>query len=186
MSRATAVVDRVATALAALLLIGAGLALVAWPLRLLPRLDGPLAVGPAADATGASWWPWAAAGAAVVLLALGLRWLLAHVPNRAHTRRPLQGSDPQGRLVLDLASLAGTAADALAGRPGVGSARGRVLGGRDDGTVELVATIEPLTSLALVADAVRHVDAEVAEATQGRVPVRYRVRVARRTNRNGG
>lgn len=190
MSRATSVTDRLVVALVGLVLAAAGVLAAAWRTGWAGRWwpAGPTGDGwpeqlPAADVSGVvgqPWWPWACLGAAVVLVLLGLRWFVAHLPGRADRRLELQGSGPEGRLRADLGALADAAASDLEDDDAVLSAGGRVVQHGRRRALDLVATVDPRADL----DAVRRAVA----ATAGRLdqalgdeplPVRVRVQVAR-------
>ncbi|NNM46220.1 hypothetical protein [Knoellia koreensis] len=184
MSRATAALDRFASIVLGLLLIAAGAALLVWRLDtsqwFRDPLVGPLNLPVVADLPKQAWWPWATGLVGVLLALLVLRWIVGHRVTRGRSNRPLPGSAPNGRLVLDLGALAGTAADALAAQPGVEKAKGRILGPPHDGAVELTATIDPLTPLSTAGAAVQAVAEQLQLATDGTVPARYQVKVGRR------
>ncbi len=173
MKRRTIAVDRFAGLLAALALFGAGFALVAWWAARMNWIPSELNVLPdrlsttgVTDAISTTWWPWASGVVGVILVLLGLRWLVGHVPDRGVRQLNLPGSTDTGRLVVDAATVADAAAHALASAPGVRSARGTI--GRERGQVvaRLTATIEREADLALIARAADEVSANVAAALE--------------------
>lgn len=198
MSRATAVTDRLVVAVVGLSLAAAGALAAAWRTGWAERWwpAGPTGDGwgdrlPAADVAGLvaqPWWPWACAGTAVVLVLLGLRWFVAHLPGRADRRLELDGADDRagqgGRLRADLGALADAAASDLAGQDAVRSASGRVVQAGRRRALDLVATVDPRTDLAEVRRAVAATAGRLEQAVGGAVPLRVRVHVARvRTER---
>lgn len=152
MSRVVIAVDRVAAIITGLVLIAVSLALAAWWRGTL-GLSGPLRSPGLVKETTQPWWPWVSALVGLVLVLLGLRWLVAHVPTGGVSRVRLPGTGPHGRLTADVKSVAHVAAQVLQGTEGVRSARGTI--GRERGQVvaRFTATIEPQADLGLIADA---------------------------------
>jgi hypothetical protein len=186
-SRTTLGFDRFAALVLGLVLVAAGAATAAWGLGQLTRVwaGAPQSVSTAGvgDVYGQSWWPGAAAAAAVLAL-LGLWWLLAHVPHRSTGPLRLTGSDRSGALAVDGSSAASAAADVIAETPGVRSASGRVVSDRGQLVAEIDVTTEPDADLAEVAAAVDATGAQLAQVI-GRDDLRGRVavHVARRQRR---
>lgn len=180
MSRSVLGFDRLAALVLGLVLVAAGAAAAAWGLGQLTRVwaGAPQAVSTAGagDVYGQSWWPGAAAAAAVVLALLGLWWLFAHVPRRSTGPLRLAGSDRSGALAVDGSSAAAAAADVLAETPGVRSASGRVVSDRGQLVAEIDVTAEPDADLAEVAAAVDATGAQLAQVI-GRDDLRGRVAV---------
>ncbi len=94
----------------------------------------------ATDTFATAWWPWAAGIAGAVCILLALWWLLAHLPRRGVGELSLKGSDKSGRLLIDPAGAAATAADVLAETPGIRSASSRVVRDRGQLVVAVKAT----------------------------------------------
>ncbi len=166
MSRATLAVDRILTVLLALLLIAAGLAGVAW-------WSGRIvAMPPRLDLSGLdwvprqAWWPWALGVLGVLLLLLGLRWLVGHLPDRGVSHLNLPGSNRQGRLMVEASTVASTAAEVLQATPGVRSARGSIQRDRGQLVARLDATIERGADLKVVAGAADDVSAQLRRVLQ--------------------
>jgi hypothetical protein len=169
--------DRVATAVAGLLLIGIGLLAFVWDRRLFfdwpnaMNLGGPLAW------LRQGWVPWAAGIGGAVLVLLGLWWLLAHLPSRRLHAEPLPGSGAggQGQVRVELKAVATRAAEDLARLPGVTSCRGRALRDRGQMVIELRPTLAADTDLATFA---RGADIEAARTQDvlGGTPTALRVR----------
>jgi hypothetical protein len=187
MSRLTVAVDRIVVVLLALALLAAGAAAAAWQTgRLLPSgMTGgePLALPWARDVGDRAWWPWAVGALGVVLIALGVRWLVAHLPRRPG-RTALAGSEPTGRLSLDLQQVASAAAAELATHAGIRSARGHTVEDRGRVLVRVVATVEPdalLPAVVASADLTRqHLEGAVGPD----LPVRIELRTASRRRRD--
>ncbi|KQU65224.1 hypothetical protein ASD62_10360 [Phycicoccus sp. Root563] len=179
MTRLAAAVDRVVVLVVGLVLVVVGVAGIAWQLDLVAQLPTKLDAAWATDLPEQGWWPWALGAAAVLLALVALRWIGAHAPSRKLATHPLAGSGPEGRLRIDLDALASATADRLAEAPSVRSAKGAALGGRASGAVEVTATVDSRADLGHVRTAIAEVGAELARATDGTVPARYRVRVAR-------
>ncbi|KAA0024726.1 hypothetical protein [Antrihabitans cavernicola] len=146
------VVDRCVAALLGLLLIAVGLGAFAWQRGYLPDDRERIAAPALLDASESSWWLWAVGAAGVVLVLVGLRWLLGHLPGRSVGAQPLPSSNPTGALKVDASAIASVAASDLAGRPNIVSAKGRAV--RERGTVilEIAAVIDPAADLNSVAD----------------------------------
>ncbi|WP_432574307.1 hypothetical protein [Kineococcus sp. SYSU DK005] len=187
MSRSVLALDRLVALVVGLVLIALGLAAAAWYpgwlARLWPAAPRELQLRTATDAFAASWWGWAAGAAGVVLVLLALWWLLAHLPRRGVGTLPLPGSARGARLLIDPDGPVDTAADVLAGTPGVRSARGRVLRDRGRLVVDVRATVEPDADLAEVVAAADAVTGDLRHVL-GREDARARVRlsVARTTH----
>lgn len=170
MKRATASLDRVSTAVVGLSLMALGGAAVAWERGKFPgreRIDAAFV-----DTTvDAGWWPWALGAAAIVLVLLGLWWLLAHLARRsvgtvafAYTA----DSDVDGRLSVDLATAAKSAAKSLAAHEGVQSASGRSVSDRGERVVEITATFDPAaTSLDTVSAAAARTRDDIVTSLDG-------------------
>nr|WP_276612054.1 DUF6286 domain-containing protein [Kineococcus vitellinus] len=180
-SRAVIAVDRLLALVLGLLLAVGGLAAMAWwtgdLARVLPGAGtgSALGTGAVAELPGYSWYPWAAAGAALVLGLLALWWLLAHVPRRGAGQLLLPGSGPRGGLRVEADGPARAAADVLAATPGVRSASGRVVTDRGRLVAELAATVEPSADLAEVAATAQQVQEQLLQVL-GRPDVRGRPR----------
>ena len=128
--------DRAITFATGIALLGAGLCAVAWQRGVAG--DGRSLRTPLSDWAATSWWPWAAGGAGLLLILLGLRWLAAH-------RRPARAT--RVRLADDLtstadaASVAGAAAEALSADAAVVRARGTATLLRGTPTITLTAHV---------------------------------------------
>lgn len=179
MSRVTVAVDRIVVGVLALALVAAGVVAVAWHLGLPPAPDGVLSLPGVRAATGQPWWPWAVAGTGLLLVTAGLRWLTAHLPRRPGRTR-LPGSEPAGRLTVDLQQLASAAAAELAARPGIRSARGRTVEDRGRVVVRVVATVARDADLPLATGAAEDVRRHLEEAIGPELPIRVELRAANR------
>ncbi len=187
MTRRLAFLDRVATLLAAAVLVTAGLVLIDWHLVGLLPLPDSADVAPALDVVTTTWFPWAFAGGALLVGLLALWWLLAHLPKPPRTQVRLESGDRHGSVRADLSSLANAAAERFARFAPVSGTSGSVrsIGGRD--VVEVRATIDLRADPGLVHEAAARTSREVAASlttiepstrvlleTQRRVPLRTR------------
>jgi hypothetical protein len=168
-----------------LLVLVVGVAGVAWPLgwleRWVPRTTDRLDVPWLADAAERDWWPLVLGVVGVLLVMVGLRWLVAHLPSRRLRDVGLPGTAATGRLTADPGAVAAAAATVVQDTPGVRTARGRALDDRARRTVELTVTIEPTADLETIRDGVERVLAEVAHMlSSDLVSERAHIRVAPR------
>lgn len=157
MSRRVVLVDRLAAALTGLLLVAAGLALVLWWTRVPASVPDTVDTGSVRRVLAQPWWPWALGAGGVLLLLIGVRWLLAHVPRRGTDRLQLPGTSADGRLRAASDPVARAAAEVLAATPGVRSAHGTVLRERGRVVATLSVLVEPgarLDELCAAADEV--------------------------------
>lgn len=188
MTRTVRGVDRTLATLLGLVLLAVGVAGVLWWTGTLAGLwsGTPDAVDAGAWASwrDASWWGAAATATGVVLAALAVWWLAAHLASpRVGTLR-LPGSGADGALDLDPAAVCRYVTGALADEPGVRRARLRleadpaphVLVGRVD--------VDPEADVAAVAARTRELVQQARDVLD--LPdLRARVRVAV-TRRAGG
>ncbi|GAB3471713.1 alkaline shock response membrane anchor protein AmaP [Kineococcus endophyticus] len=185
MGRAVLGLDRLAAIVVGLVLLVLGLAAAAWGAGWLVQVwaaaPQQLTLQTATDTFATAWWPWAAGIAGAVCILLALWWLLAHLPRRGVGELSLKGSDKSGRLLIDPAGAAATAADVLAETPGIRSASSRVVRDRGQLVVAVKATVEPDADLQSVVTATDDVATDLAQVL-GRDDARARVRlsVARR------
>lgn len=180
MSRRLAGWDRLVSLLVGLALLVAGVGAIAWYAGRLPRVGPVLDVGWLPSTTHQQWWPWACAGTGVVLVLLGLRWLVAHLPHRRPSTVALDGSGPDGRLEADLGVVAAQAAQALAALPGVTSATSHATSERGRHVLELVATMSRDGDLSMVAAGLDETVGNLGRVlATGCPPVRGWVRVSR-------
>ena len=119
MSRAAIALDRAAALVVAVILIAVGAGAVAWWLDLLTWLPAARDTSVVRDGTHQPWWPWAAGGAGLIAMVAGLRWMIAHLPDRGVGDLMLTGSGPDGALRAASGPVAHAAAQALAAAPGV-------------------------------------------------------------------
>lgn len=182
MSRTVIAFDRAATLAVALALIASGAGAIAWWLDAVSWLPPAIDMSAITGARGEPWWPWVTGALGVVLVLLGLRWMLAHLPNRGVGSLTLAGSDAQGMLRAAATPVAQAAAEALAGTPGVRSSSGTILRERGQLVARLRATVEESADLASVAAAADRVAAELG-AVLGRddLTCQVRLRVAPRS-----
>ncbi|MBF4161662.1 hypothetical protein [Nocardioides acrostichi] len=125
MSARLSALDRFLVGLVGLVLLAGGLVVVDWRVGLAPiGLPTTLDTTALADGVASSGWPWVSAGVCVVLALLALAWILAHLGRRSVSVARSVLSDEEGRVVLDLSSVAAAAATDLADTAPVASARG--------------------------------------------------------------
>ena len=185
MRRSVLALDRIAAILLGLILLVLGVAAAGWYngglRRLWPAFPKELSTAGASDVLNTGWWPWAAAGAGALAVLLGLWWLIAHLPRRGVGMLVLPGSGKPGRLLVDPAGPASTAAEVLADTPGIRSAHSKVLRDRGELVVALTGTIDPRADLTDVIAATDAVATEL-QAVLGRDDARARIHltVARR------
>lgn len=184
--------DRAATLVAGLVLLGVGAAAFVWDRGLgLNWPDHP-------DATRvlsflrSGWVPWVAGLGGVVVVLIGLGWLVAHANRRRVGPLRLEGSASAGVAgvptadaaavapVVDVGAIAAAAATELGRRPDVLSCRGKAIRDRGQTVVELTPTLSAQADLAAVTAAAEHAAASVHTAL-GRDDVH--VRVAARVKR---
>jgi hypothetical protein len=161
MSRATIAVDRLVTFILALALLASGAGAAVWGTDRVSPLSGSLHFAPVAEATTKTWWPWAAGAGGVVLVLLGLRWLLSHLPRRGIGPVKLTGTGRGGRLEADAGSAATAAAQVFEATPGVRSAHGTMMHERGHILARLNVTIEPHADLTQISEAADRISAQL-------------------------
>jgi hypothetical protein len=176
MTRTAVGVDRLVTLLLGLGFIAAAVALVGWEQH---RIGAGRAVSVPVDTwTAAGWWPWAAGGAGVVLVVVGLRWLAAHRPAPRLHRIPVSDAESS----VDAVAVASAAADELAADPAVTKARGTAVLERGRRVVTLTVTTPARHG---IAPAVRAAD-EAARATTRMLGDAVAVRTVVHADAKGG
>lgn len=183
MRRPIIVLDRLAGAVAAVVLIAAGGLGICWWYGVLPSAPERFTIAMPADRSHERWWPWATGVCGAVLVLAGLWWLVRHLPRRVGGRFALPGSARAGRLTADAHSAVGAAGQAMTRHPGVREASGRVVADRGQLVAQIECTIEPSADLLEVRDAAAATVAELHRVL-GLRQVRHRVvlRVARADN----
>ncbi|HET9631604.1 hypothetical protein [Terrabacter lapilli] len=166
MSRATLALDRVMTALVGLVLVTLGVLGILWWAGRLGSVPTRVDLSAIRWWPRQQWWPWALGLAGLILVLLGLRWLVAHLPRRGISHLSLPGSGPQGRLHVAAGPVVDATADALARTPGVRSARGRIDHDRGQLVAHFDATIERGADLRTVAAAADAVTGELQAALE--------------------
>lgn len=171
MSRAPYRFDRVATALAGLLLIVTGVALIDWKQHIV-RHDYPhrLDLQTLVRWEHAGWWPWATSAAGIVLVLAGLWWLLAHarrarIPTLALPA--VQDSTGNGTLTLDTATLEHALTQDLIGHGPVTAARAKTLRDRHGLVVQIAATLDEGATGTAVASCDQRLDEQMSQAFPG-------------------
>ncbi len=169
MKRSTVALDRLATAVVALLLIAVGAALLIWNTSLFSGIPEMITAPGLVDASESDWWPWAVAGAGILLVVLALRWLIAHRPAArvdrttiADSRNDAETDDATpGRSSADIAAIASASARALEAHTAVVKASGKAVVDRRQRTLLIDATA---TSPELIGDAAHAADRVAREA----------------------
>lgn len=176
MSRSIIAFDRFAALLVSLVLLALGVGAIAWWLAVVSWLPDSLDLSRLDDATGQSWWPWATGIVGVLLILLGLRWLLAHLPRRGVNDLSLPGSSTEGRLRVAAGAVARAAAATMNDVPGVRSSSGRVLHERGQVVIRLGLTLDAGADLSAVAAACDKAAADLAQVL-GRDDVRMQTQL---------
>jgi len=139
MTRTAVTFDRIAAVVAGLALVALGAALAVWTTNSVPNLPRRIAISGLHSATGTGWWPFALAGAGVLLVVVALRWLFAHTPAAKVKDLPLRRDDA-GSITVDLGEVATAAAETLKQNLDVASASGKAVIDRGTRTVDLTVT----------------------------------------------
>ncbi len=185
MKTSTVATDRLAVTVVGLGVLALGATGAAWQLGRLPvPPDTTLHIRNVDAIVAAPWWPYALGVAAVLLAALGLRWLYAHRPGQSVGTAILPNSSSTGQLTLDVNTAASAAASALAHHPHVASASGTSRIDRGERIVELDVKLgtDP-GALAAVTAAVEEINRDLGHALSG---VPFRSRILLHAPRNAG
>ena len=181
MKRRTVFLDRMAVLLLALVLVALGLAGLAWYYDTWPHIPAQQGVGWLQPSIAYWWWPWALLIVGVVLLAIGLRWTLAHVRSSRVGSLTLKGSSADNVLNVDAGKVVSAAASAFADTLGVRSARGHIERDRGQLVARVVASIDDSVSLATVSQRADEVSAMLRQALErADVTCRFEFKVATR------
>jgi hypothetical protein len=176
MTRLARGVNRTATVLVGILLFVVGILAIVWRLDIVLDLPRSSNTDGVTDVLTSSWWPWASGVLGVVLMLIGLRWLLAHLPSNGVKELNLSGTGDEGRLRFNASSAAAAAAKQFAQLPSVRSSKGRVSRDRGQLVVALDATIDPAADLNELARAADQIVADLAKV-MGRHDLYGRVRL---------
>lgn len=166
MSRSLVTLDRLMAFVVGLVLIAVGAAGVLWWRGTFPSWPTKLDTGAAITMTGQPWWAWAVGIIGLVLVLLGVRWLIAHLPSRGVGQLKLPGSTPQGKLLAQVRPVANAAAEALEQTSGVRSASASIHKERGQLVARINATIEQQADLLAVAAAADQVSSDLARVLQ--------------------
>ena len=144
MKRRTVTIDRLTCGLAGAAVTSTALIAAAWAHGDLHVPAGSrLTILDLDTVLDAPWWPFALGAVAVILVAVGLRWLFGHRPGQSVGTVAIPGSSTTGMLTVDLDTAASAAAAALAQHPLIESASGSALVDRGQHVLELDVKIEP-------------------------------------------
>lgn len=164
MTRSLLRTDRLATLVVGLVLVVLGLGAIDWQTGQVLSYRDALDTGPASTVVESAWWPWAFAGAGLLLAVVGLWWLLAHLRREGPGVLRLRSSDETGRTEADLRSVAAAAADRLATLAPVTGAKGTTKVYRSHTVVELRAHVDEAADPATLTEAVATCTADVSAA----------------------
>lgn len=139
MTRLATTLDRLAALIAGVALIAFGAALVVWNTTWLSNIPDTVAVPGLRSTTTTGWWPFALAGAGIVLVVLALRWLFTHSPAAKVKALPLRANDT-GSITIDLGEVASAAAQTLQQSLDVESASAKAIIDRGTRTVDITVT----------------------------------------------
>lgn len=144
MSRRLAAVDRTLVLILAVVLLAAGLLALEWRFQLISSgYPEEIGLGGLGSVTQTPWWPWALAGAGLILGMLGLVWLLLHLARPSVQQMGLAQSQADGRLHVDLASLASAVGEQLAGLAPLDHVRSRSTGTAAHPVLQVRADLAP-------------------------------------------
>lgn len=161
-SRTITAVDRIATAVVALILLGGATFGLWWWTGYSPVVT-TIDTTDATSLIDANWWPWASATVGVLLAFTALAWLLAHVGRSTVNHLRLTGSSLSGAFSVDASKIADAAADILAGTLGIRSTSGIIYQRRGQTVVRLTALIEPEADLTTITSRADQVAAELVQ-----------------------
>lgn len=158
---------------------------IAWPAgwldQLWPAFPERITTEPGLTGTDQPWWPRACGAVGLLAAVAGVRWLVAHLPQRRIGVVLLDGSGRDGRLLLAPAGPVGVAAQILAETPGARSASGRMIRDRGATVVDLHVVAEPHADLRDLAAAAESVTTDLREVIgRGDVAIRVALTVAAR------
>ena len=144
MTRRLAAIDRIASTVVGLGLVAAGTALLDWRYRWLGTWDETLSTARLDDVESSSWWPWVFAAGGIVLGALGLAWMLSHVPRPGERAVRLPGaSDRTGSVRVDLHDVARAVAADFEASTGVTHVKGTARRQGRTHVIELRGQLDP-------------------------------------------
>jgi hypothetical protein len=164
MSRKLVALDRIATLLSAVLLIGGGLAALDWRYGWVLSYPDRTSTSAAQELTTAVWGPWAAGAVGAVLILLGLWWLLAHLRRGIEPTLRLPTGDSTGKITADLASVADAAADDFQSQAPVNHVRGTARRIGSDHVIEIRAHVDPRADGDSITRAARSATSDVERA----------------------
>lgn len=162
MTRLATSLDRFAALVLGLLLILLGLGMLVWNTDWLPRIPQMITAPGLVTAAGTHWWPWALAGAGILLVLLALRWLITHTPKAKIKTQRLSGGE-NGVISVDLKEVAHGAAHALQQNSDIDSAKGKAIIDRGTRIIDLDVTANSAVLLTEVTGSIDDVGRQIAE-----------------------
>jgi hypothetical protein len=185
MSRTLHAWNRVAVALAGLVIAALGAAMILWRAGV---LTSPASIDTARviRVIASDWWPWAAGAAGLVVVLLGIRWFVAYIPRAVATELALSESDERGGLSVSLSAVASAMDDRIAAAPGVRRCNSKVRRDRGVRLVETRVHVDSGVHLRMLTEVVNDVARDVEAMLRGDAPaarVRVYVNRSRRESR---
>ena len=176
MSRAVIVIDRIAILLVGLVLLAGGVYALGWWYGDVVDLPERLQSTTVESITEQRWWPLALGLSGIVLVIVGLRWLGAHIPNRATPTLRMSGSDSTGKLTVSSQAVADAAASEFKQTVGVDSVRARLIRDRGQTVLTMRGMISADADLSVVGRAADSLSSNVIQVT-GRDDLRCRIQL---------
>lgn len=172
-----------------LVLVVTGLAAIAWWNGSLTRWwpSAPSTLDPTGvqQVTATTWWIWVALVAGLALIALALRWLLAHLRTDAWGRLTLTGSSAQGKLTLDPSAATGQYTALLRQEHTVRTSHARLVRDHDRPVLQVTTKLAADADLDALVDRVVELTSQAQEAASIQ-PLGVRHRLAAHRNQRSG
>ncbi|MGU3438127.1 hypothetical protein ACNHUS_34605 [Actinomycetes bacterium M1A6_2h] len=165
--------DRLATLIVGLFLIAVGGGTAMWAAEAVGGQPKFITAQSLVCATQSAWWPWAATGAGVALVILGVGWLMLHSPPATASDLVLNGRYDTGEFRVELGTVANGIARKLANSNVIDESTGNVVDDRGLLTIDLTVTLGSAADLAATVAVVDDV-CEDAAAMIGYVAVATR------------
>lgn len=165
MSRRLLLLDRALGLVLGLALVAVALLALDWRYEVVGSYADKLSLQPLQTAADSTWWPWAFAGAAVLLGVLALLWLISHLGRSGPSSLRLGSSNETGSVDADLRSVATAMADHLGETAPLVGVRGTTrTHGRGLTLIELRGHVDPGADAQDLSEAARVASAQVREA----------------------